>query len=71
MSCSAKTFAGGDYGGLRATLYKGSKKISTIALNDTYPTGTLRSYSKLPKGTYYLKVSRYDTGSGYYALKLK
>lgn len=71
VSCSAKTFAGGDYGGLRATLYKGSKKISTIALNDTYPTGTLRSYSKLPKGTYYLKVSRYDTGSGYYALKLK
>lgn len=71
VSCSGKTFGGGSYGGLRATLYKGSKKISTIALNGTYPTGTLRSYSKLSKGTYYLKVSRYDTGSGYYALKLK
>lgn len=71
VSCSGKTFAGGSYGGLRATLYKGSKKISTIALNGTYPTGTLRSYAKLAKGTYYLKVSRYDTGSGYYALKLK
>lgn len=57
---------------LKVILYKGGKKIKSYTY--TYTTGamTLKSFGKLSKGTYYIKVQRANkNSSGWYSLKWK
>ncbi len=72
---SGKTYSGGNYGGLRATVYKNGKKIGgTLTLNSTFTStgGKVTIYgSGSYKGTYQIKISKYNTGSGAYKLKWK
>lgn len=67
----SKTFAGGNYGGIKVTVYEGSRSMGSCSLNGTFPNNTLKSLSKLSKGTYRIKVEGYETGCGYYTLKWK
>ena len=70
--------SGGYSGGLKVTLYKkGSSKIQdTFYIPRGYCKDTVRLENRsgstyLTAGTYYLKVQKYKSGSGYYSLKWK
>lgn len=69
------TMKGATNSGLKLTIYdKKGKKLSGASTTFRYYSKSvgLKSYSKLPKGTYYIKVSRADKkSSGWYSLKWK
>ncbi|MGI6591421.1 MAG: hypothetical protein ACOX1O_07465 [Eggerthellaceae bacterium] len=64
-----KTYAGGNYGGLKVRVYYKGHKLGSGTVNSSYHTAKLESFQKEPKGTYLVKVSGYSTGSGFYTLK--
>lgn len=67
--------SGGCSGYIKLELYySNGKKYSTYSymVSDSNTKQTLKTYGKLNKGTYYVKISRYDSNSsGYYKLKWK
>ena len=55
---------------LKIIVYKGGKKVgngSRTIYNNA--TGKLYSSTKWSKGTYYIKVTKYGSGNGYYQIK--
>lgn len=75
------TKTGGASGGVRVTVYSGSKKMGTAEFynsndSETY-AGSLELFTTingirmnyLQKGTYYIKVTKYGSGNGYYQIK--
>ena len=69
LNFKGKAYAGGNYGGLKAQVYYKGHKIGSGSINSSYKGVKMHSYNKEPKGTYYVKVSGYSTGSGFYTLK--
>ena len=72
------TKSGGYSGGIKFSVYSGSKTKAFGTAEYYYgePNGTLHLYTsgygdRLVKGTYYIKVQKYGSGSGYYKLKWK
>lgn len=72
------TKSGGYSGGIKLSVYSGSKTKAFGTAEYYYgdPNGTLHLYTsgygdRLVKGTYYIKVQKYGSGSGYYKLKWK
>lgn len=72
------TKSGGYRGGIKFSVYSGSKTKAFGTAEYYYgePNGTLHLYTsgygdRLVKGTYYIKVQKYGSGSGYYKLKWK
>lgn len=75
------TKTGGASGGVRVTVYSGSKKMGTAEFynsNDSESyAGSLELFTTingikmnyLQKGTYYIKVTKYGSGNGYYQIK--
>ena len=75
ITVKAKINNGGNYGGLKVTVYD---KRGTIGTNYVRPgqTLTVKPYTlgkggKLVKGTYRIKVQSYQGGSGYFTVKWK
>lgn len=75
------TKTGGASGGIRVTVYSGSKKMGAAEFynsNDSESyAGSLELFTTingikmnyLQKGTYYIKVTKYGSGNGYYQIK--
>lgn len=55
---------------LKVTVYKGNKVVKSRYFSYASPSGYVIS-KKLSKGTYYVKVSRYMGGNGWYSLTWK
>ena len=77
FSVSTLTSTGGSYsiGGVQVTVYKGKQSIYSYFYYGK-PSGYIQPYNiykghKLSKGTYYIKVSKFHGGNGYYSLKWK
>lgn len=70
------TRTGGYSGGIKVSVYSGNRTAPFGTAEYYYgdPSGTLQLYTsgygdRLIKGTYYIKVQKYGSGSGYYKLK--
>lgn len=71
---SIDTKSGGYSGGIRATFYDAKGSIGSADYYYGRPSGrpspyTLGMGKRLAPGTYYIKISKYGSGSGYYKLK--
>lgn len=76
LDISTLTSQGGNYGGLKVSIYSGksSYAFGTASFNYSMPNDTLAPYTygmgeKLQAGTYYIKVQKYNDGNGYYKIK--
>lgn len=78
VNLAVSTLTGGYSGGIRVSVYSAGKS-SAFGSYDFYygdSAGTLNLYTdynggKLAKGTYYIKVQKYGSSSGYYKLQWK
>lgn len=67
--------AGMDSGKVTVTVYKGSKKVGTTTINNSYSNGGKytvtygTTYGKANSGTYYVKVVKSKTASGKYTIR--
>jgi hypothetical protein len=72
-----KASTSGNYsGGIKVSVYSNKYSMGSATYNSSRSGSTLKLYTygkggKLTPGTYYIKVSRYYKGSGYYTLKWK
>lgn len=72
-----KASTSGNYsGGIKVSVYSNKYSMGYATYNSSRSGSTLKLYTygkggKLTPGTYYIKVSRYYKGSGYYTLKWK
>lgn len=63
------TVKGATNNNLKVVIYKGKKRVGSGTYRNYHKRLTLRSYGKLSKGTYYIKVYRGSrTSSGWYSL---
>ena len=76
LDVTTLTSQGGDYGGLKISIYSGktSYPFGTATFNYNSANDTLNPYTsgysgKLQAGTYYIKVQKYNDGNGYYKIK--
>ncbi|MCI8609398.1 MAG: hypothetical protein HFE73_07120 [Firmicutes bacterium] len=76
IDVSTLTSQGGGSGGLKVSIWSGSKSYSfgSAEFNYYVPDDTLSPYTygmggKLQAGTYYIKVQKYNDGNGYYKIK--
>lgn len=77
VDLSLITKTGGPSGGIRLSVFYGNKTKSFCSFDYYgYKEGTISLYTEnsggmLSPGTYYIKVSKYGSGNGYYQLKWK
>ena len=67
---------GGNYGGIKVTLYDRKGTIGTKTIYPETATTTIKLYTlgknnRLVKGTYKIKVQSYKSGNGYFSVKWK